>query len=985
MTHQIKAVLFDLDGVIVFTDKYHYRAWKRLADEMGWAFDEEVNNGCRGVPRLASLKVILDHNKITLPPDQMNALADRKNGYYTESLRTMSRDDICPGAASFLKALKKRGTKLGLCSSSKNADTVLERLGLRRYFDAVVTGNDITHAKPHPEIFLLGAQRLRIPPFHCLVFEDAPSGIQAAAAAGMKSIGVGPAELLSDAPFTIQSYDEIDPDAVLDTGRPRRVKAEPWCVAQTNVEPRRAQYWETLFALSNGFIGLRGAFEEDDETLRPHSCPGMYLNGIYDYEPYHHLWYFPGFATRTHAMLNLADWRIINLIVDGERFSMFSGTVTGFRRALDMKRGVTTRSLVWESPRGARVRIKTTRLVSMARRHNAAIRYEVVPLTPCERIVFESVVHEDVHSGALAGQNHVVRQHRHVSGADADYLFATRDAPFTFSMALTHRVEGPAATCFSVSAEQGEKSLVTRICVPALEGSPIVLEKHAAFFTSIETGASRLVERARDAVAEAGSRGFSRLMAEHAARWKRYWAAADITIDGDVRDQQALRFSLFHLRQSHPEDPMRSISANGMTGDHYCGHVFWDTEMYMAPHFLYTEPEIVKPLLMYRHGILDKARERAAQMQGAGALYSWNSISGEECCVVFEAATAEYHLESAIAYAVWRYVHATGDTDFLHDYGAEILFETARFIAGRGAFIPHKGGKFCINAVCGPDEYGCGVNNNCYTNVMAQWHLRYARDVYETMKSDAPDQLARLTAKINLSGDELELWKRAADNMYIPFNAALGIHEQDDSFLSLDPVDMNAIPRNTDIRELMHPLNLWRMQVAKQADVVLLMFVQGQQFGARVKKRNFEFYEPRTCHGSSLSACIHSIMAAETGRLDLAYDFFRQSARMDLDDFKNNTRSGVHSACLGGTWMAMVNGFAGMRDYPAGLSFSPMLPAAWKGYSFKIRYRGSRIALKVARGGATFTLLSGPAVSVTVRGRKITLAKGRKAVVPVKQ
>ncbi|MBD3240567.1 MAG: glycoside hydrolase family 65 protein, partial [Chitinivibrionales bacterium] len=334
----------------------------------------------------------------------------------------------------------------------------------------------------------------------------------------------------------------------------------------------------------------------------------------------------------------------------------------------------------------------------------------------------------------------------------------------------------------------------------------------------------------------------------------------------------------------------------------------------------------------------------------------------------------QYHLLPAIAHAIYRYHEATGDDEFLFRYGAEILFEMSRFLEDRGARIPHKNNAFCLNVVCGPDEYGCGVNNNCYTNVMTQWQLRYAAALHERMAREAPELLDEVCARISLGPEEPDQWREAAEDMYVPYNETLGIHEQDDVFLSLDPVDMRMVPRNTDIREISHPLNLWRMQVAKQADVVLLMFVQGHQFPADVKQRNYEFYEPRTCHGSSLSACIHAVLASELGRHEEAYDYYRESLMMDLNDFKDNTGGGVHSACLGGTWMAIVNGFAGMRDHPGGLSFDPWLPSAWNGYRFTVVYRGSRIGVEVDSDGTVFRLLEGKPVSFDASGEKVTLS-----------
>lgn len=976
MRRAIQTVLFDLDGVIVFTDRYHYLAWKQLADEQGWKFDEQVNHAMRGIPRMASLQVILDHNGIAASDDEKAAWAERKNEYYKQLLAGINQEDVYPGVVDFLRALKGRDVRLGLCSSSKNARTVLDALGLTPYFDAVVTGDDFQRAKPDPEVFLLGAAKLRTPPFHCLVFEDAPAGVQAALAAKMKCVGVGPAAGLPEAAECIERYEEIDIDALLDSGRVSRLPVEPWALTETTVRPKRAQYWETLFALTNGYLGLRGSYEEDDAELREHAYPGMFINGIYDYEPYNHIVSFPGYPQERHVMLNLCDWRILHVDLDGERFSLFRGTVSEYRRSLDLKRGVVVRSLVWESPRGKRTRIETTRLVSMRRRHSAAIRYTVTPLNWSGPVTFESVTRGTAPSGELAGTHYEVVQQSVCDDARC-FVGKTVKAPFRVGMALHHKVSvAGVETSASRRTDWRKDCFVDRFTLEAVEQeTPVTLDKFACFYTNIEADDKAVLPSALEGAATDRRDGFDVLLEEQARFWKAHWEQADLEIDGADADQQAVRFALFHLRQSHPEDDRRSISACGMTGDHYWGHVFWDTEMYIAPSFLYVEPALVRPLLMYRYHLLDRARERARQMGGIGALYSWNSISGEECGIIYEASTAEYHLLSAIAHAVAGYVRASGDTAFLRDYGAEILFETSRFLEHRGAYIPARDNRFCINVVCGPDEYGCGINNNCYTNVMAQWHLRYAADVYARLAAEAPEALAALAARIGLADDEPVRWRAAADAMYIPYHEGMGIHAQDDAFLYLDPVDMDLLPRNTDLRELYHPLNLWRMQVAKQADVVLLMLTRGELFSQEQKRANYEYYEPRTNHGSSLSPSIHSIIAAEIGKTDEAYGDFRQSALMDINDFKNNTAGGVHAACLGGTWMAVVNGFAGFRDYESEVRFDPVLPPAWTGLRFKLRAQGRLLGVDVARDRARYTLLDGPEIDFMSGETRVSLTK----------
>ncbi len=975
MKYLVRAVLFDLDGVVVFTDKYHYLAWKQLADEQGWDFNEEINHGCRGVPRMASLEVILHHNGVELPQDEKEVLADRKNGYYKKLLEEINESDLYPGVIPFIQALRAKGIRIGLCSSSKNAALVLDKLSLTHLFDTVVTGHDFTNAKPDPEIFLLGAEKLRVPYFHCLVFEDAYSGVEAALAARMKCVGVGTRKVLPNAPEVIQRYDEIDLETLLRAGRKSPIACDPWSVFESGISPRRAQHWESVFTVTNGFLGMRGAHEEEDDAWGNLSEPGFFLNGIYEYEPYHHVVSFPGFPPHTHHMLNFCDFRIINLVVEGEPFSFFSGEVTDYQRELDLETGLVIRSIVWESPKGHRVRIVSRRLASMVRRHSVAMRYEVTPLEGDLNITLESVVRGWADSKSL-GSGKYTRIEAQDTRGDVRYFHAqTTTSGFDVGMAFAHATAGELVADPQLEVSSGVFREQFRF--HAGKDQTVRLDKHACFYTSVETPADRVVTEAIASVRADAGEGFHVLESEQAAFWKEFWTEGDFEVDGHIPDQMALRFCIYQLRQNHPQDDHRSISACGMTGEHYGGHVFWDTEMYLAPYYAYTEPGLQRPLLMYRYHILDRARERAAQMHGKGALYSWNSISGEECGVIFEAATAEYHLVSAIAYAIHRYIATTGDEDFLHRYGAEMLFETARFLEDRGCYVETKGDQFCINVVCGPDEYGCGVNNNCYTNVMAQWHLRYAAEVYDQMARNCPKDLTSLSERIGLSEEEVRAWREAADRMYIPYDAQRGIHMQDDSFLYLDPVDMALVPLHHDLRAINHPLNLWRMQVAKQADVVLLMLAQSHQFTLEQKRANYMFYEPRTNHASSLSPSIHSIIASEIGEHERAYDYFHFSAFMDLSDVKENTNGGLHAACLGGTWMAAVFGFAGMRDEPDGLHFRPVLPREWDGYRFKVHYRGRTIGLDVNGQRSRFTLLEGESIEFTVGSDTLMLTRDK--------
>jgi alpha,alpha-trehalose phosphorylase len=408
-------------------------------------------------------------------------------------------------------------------------------------------------------------------------------------------------------------------------------------------------------------------------------------------------------------------------------------------------------------------------------------------------------------------------------------------------------------------------------------------------------------------------------------------------------------------------DGKSNISAKGLTGEGYEGHYFWDTEMYIIPAFLYSNPSISRKLLEYRYSTLDKARARAREMSHRkGALFPWRTINGEECSGYFPAGTAQYHINADIAHAIKKYMDVTLDNEFMLQCGAEILFETARLWADLGFFNLSKDGKFCINCVTGPDEYTAIVNNNFYTNVMAGENLEYAYNIAVWMEREHNQNYKRLVSEIGLVPEEIAKWKMAADNMYVPYSGKHGMHLQDDTFLEKKVWDFENVPKeNYPLLLHYHPLVIYRHQVCKQADVVLALFLLGHKFSLDQKRRDYDYYEKVTTHDSSLSACIFSIVANDIGYHEKAYDYFIKTARMDLDDYQGNTHHGVHTANMAGSWMCMVNGFAGMRVYDDVISFQPYIHPNWEEYSFKITYRGRIIKLTISNKGTTYELLQG--------------------------
>ncbi len=961
----IKAALFDLDGVIVFTDKYHYLAWKQLSDEEGWDFDEKINNQLRGIPRLASLEIILKHNGIEAPMDKKSEYMERKNNYYVKLLENINESDIYPGSVEFLKKLRLNGIKISLCSSSKNAILVLNKLGITDLFDAIVTGNDITNAKPDPEVFLLGAERLNIPEFHCVVFEDAKAGILGAKTAGMKSVGVGnreETEKLADQ--FIECYDEIDIATFLESGRKQPLPIDEEKIIECGFDANDISHIESLYSLGNGYMGLRGAYDETDDGIN--MCSGMYINAIYATKPYNHLCNCVGFSDGDEFTINLSDWRIFNLYIDGEKACFSAENIKEHKRVLDMRKGVIERNFIFETKSGKKAAVKSIRMVDMTDVRSAHISYTVTPLNFDGEITVDSVV---IKTTKIDNDY----QSKVTSEAEKDGIYYMTQQVYNTKQevvtAIAHEIKGDGKA--TVTNADNEYKYTVKASLQ--NGDSVTVIKYAGFSCTMDN--SENLQNDALALAEKNKKyGFDSLALRQEKFWEEYWKIGDIKIQGNKADQQAVRFSLFVLRQQLVTTNKCSIGATGLTGPGYSGKVFWDTEMYLMPYYNFTYPETQKELLMYRYRILDIARRRAKEFGTVGAMYAWCGISGEETSIVFEASVAEYHLNSDIAFSVWRYFDSTNDTDFLYNYGAEMVFETARFMAHRGAFIPANDNKFCINVVCGPDEYACGVNNNMYTNFMAQYHFYFALSVVEELKKNAPEKYAELKVKCGLTDDELTLWKNAADNMYYKYNEELGIHEQDDSFVRNDPVDMDKMPKNLDIRWKYHPLDLWRMQVSKQADVVLLNFIQGDKFTKEEKLRDYDYYEPKCNHGSSLSTAIHAIMAAELGKPE-AYEFFRCSAYMDIADFKHNTADGLHLACLGGVWMTVANGFLGMRHYKDGLLFNPHIPANWDSYSINIAYRGAIMEIDVNKSTATFTLISGETLSFKTEKEKVELTK----------
>ncbi len=755
-----------------------------------------------------------------------------------------------------------------------------------------------------------------------------------------------------------------------------------WELVEEKFLPENNYRNETMFSLGNGYIGFRGNFEEGYKGPAGTGLEGTYINGFYETETVKYPEIAYGFPEKSQTMLNVTNSKSIKLFIEDEEFSMLEGTVKEYSRVLSLKEGVLTRTLVWCSPKGRIAKIKIERLVSLKNKHVAAIEYEIIPVNFDGKVVLISALDGDVTNltadndprvgSGLTGRVLNVKD-KWAQGDSGGIVQGTVHSKLTLACAMENRLQTQCK--FTSESIEKEFSVATEYTIEAKRREGIKLTKYIAYTTSWDFAETELPGVTANIAANAAKSSFGSMKKEQADSLREFWFTSDVEIKGDIALQQGIRVNIFHLLQSVGRDGKTNIGAKGLTGEGYEGHYFWDTETYILPFFIYNNPEISRKLLEYRYLTLDKARERARQMaHKRGALFPWRTINGEECSTYFPAGTAQYHIDADVAFAVKRYMEATEDDEFLVNFGAEILIETARLWADLGEFIPHKGNKFCINCVTGPDEYTAIVNNNCYTNLMAEENLLYACKVVKWMKESKTEEYHMLAEKIGLEDSELEFWQEAADKMYIPYDEEMQIYLQDDAFLDRAPWDFKNTPEdNYPLLLHYHPLVIYRHQVCKQADLILGMFFLSNRFSLEEKKRSYDYYEGITTHDSSLSTAIFSVMASEIGYHEKAYSYFMGTARMDLDDSHGNTKDGIHAANMAGTWMCIVNGFAGMRVFEDVLHFTPYLPENWEEYSFKIGYKGRLVKITVNKGGTEYELLRGDALTITHNGVQKTL------------
>ncbi len=753
--------------------------------------------------------------------------------------------------------------------------------------------------------------------------------------------------------------------------------SEEWAIVEQGFDLDWMGNAETVFSLSNGFLGIRGTFEEG----RPFIEPGTFCNGFHETWQIVHAEEAYGFAKTGQTIVNVPDATILKLYVDDEPLYLPTARVTEYTRMLDFRTGVLARQMNWSTPSGKQVQITSRRLISLEHRHLGAISYEVTTDTDAPIVISSQVLNrqdsraDDEPLGSNAADprrarafaNRVLNARSH----SEDNLriatgYRTTNSRMSLGVGIDHLVdtENHWYTQRSWSDDLGKVVFV----IDAQAGQSTRITKFFSYHTSRAVPSTELVDRCSRTLDRAIRTGYSTLEQQQKAALDHFWKRSDIVIDAEPRVQQAVRWNLFQLCQSSARAETTGIPAKGLSGQAYEGHYFWDTEIYVVPFLTFTEPRIARNLLRFRHSMLDKARVRARELSEDGALFPWRTINGDEASSYYAAGTAQYHINADIAYAIKHYVQTRKDYDLLAEVGVEILVETARMWNNLGFFSPDTG-FFHVHGVTGPDEYTTVVNDNFFTNLMARNNLRFAAESVNWLKEERPEAYSHLLHETDVEEHEVERWLRAADKMYIPYDEKRGINPQDDNFLEKEQWDFANTPRNHYPLLLhYHPLVIYRHQVIKQADVALALFLLGDEFSLEQKRRNFDYYDPLTTGDSSLSACMQSILAAEIGYEQKALEYFQYSLFMDLANVAGNVVDGVHIASTGGVWLALTHGFGGMRAYQGELSFDPRIPSAWGAIGFPLRFNDSYIYVDLTHDRYRFTLTEGHALDFKVCG-----------------
>lgn len=754
----------------------------------------------------------------------------------------------------------------------------------------------------------------------------------------------------------------------------------PWSIIEEGFDSERLESSESLFSIGNGAMGQRANFEEDysGDTFQ-----GSYIGGVYYPDKTRVGWWKNGYPEYFAKVLNAPSWIGIKVLIDGQALDLNTCTeVSDFRRELNMKEGWLKRSFQAILPNGVEVAVNALRFLSLDLDELGAIKYEVTPLNKdvvisYEPYLFSGITNEDTNWDDKFWNTLSVKDN-----GNRAFIEAHTMKTFFYvctAMANTFAIDGKEIN-LSLKVKQTENYIGHTYETEIKEGETFSIYKYGGYFTSFNHDKEGLEAAANSVLDKAIAKGFKGLLADQKEAWAEIWSMADITIDGDVKAQQGIRFNIMQLNHTYiGKDARLNIGPKGFTGEKYGGSTYWDTEAYCIPFYMATkDQQVARNLLTYRHNQLGKAIENAEKLgfKDGAALYPMVTMNGEECHNEWEITFEEIHRNGAMIFAIYNYVRYTGDYSYIPEKGLEVMIGVSRFWKQRATFSAQKG-KYVILGVTGPNEYENNVNNNFYTNYIAQWCLKYTAAQVQRVASEFPEDYKRILSNTHFDKNELNDWDEVASKMYFAFDEELDIYLQQDGFLDKELVTV------ADLDKSERPINqkwswdrILRSPYIKQADTLQGFYLFADHFSDEELKKHYDFYEPFTVHESSLSPCVHSILAAKLDLKDAAYKFYLRTSRLDLDDYNKEVHEGLHITSMAGTWMSVVEGFGGMHIKDDTLSFVPKLPEAWEGFSFKINFRNQIIKVSISKMGYVFKLYGEKDINIYVEGNPYIIKAG---------
>ena len=762
------------------------------------------------------------------------------------------------------------------------------------------------------------------------------------------------------------------------------IRHHDWKIIEDKFDPEVHEVSESLFSIGNGRMGQRANFEEEYSGK---SLQGSYVAGIYYPDKTRVGWWKNGYPEYFAKVLNAPGWIGIHISIDNQKLDLAKCEVEQFYRELDMKTGLLSRRFTARFADGKRVRVDARRFCSMANPEVGAIRYAITPLNFSSSCTLSLYIDADVvNRDANYGEKFWEEVYKEAEPGHALVTAETRKTFFHVTTGMRYKImSGGKEPETRINVELREKFAGNIIQLDLHQGEETVIYKYAAVLSWENHPKEEMVAACRRLLRKAINDGYDKLLAAHARAWEEKWEKCDVTITGDTAAQQGIRFNIFQLMQTYTgEDERLNIGPKGFTGEKYGGSTYWDTEAYCLPFFLGTAPpRVARNLLIYRYKHLEKAIENAAKLgfRDGAALYPMVTMNGEECHNEWEITFEEIHRNGAIAYAIHDYIRYTGDQEYMAEAGLEVLIAISRFWAQRVNWSEAKK-KYVMLGVTGPNEYENNVNNNWYTNLLAVWTLNYTAENIAWLRGHNPERFREIVRSTRFKEkSELALWKKIVQEMYFPEDKDRGVFLQQDGFLDKELLTTKDLsPEDRPLNQKWSWDRILRSCFIKQADVLQGLYFFEENFDKETLKRNFDFYEPMTVHESSLSPCVHVILASRLGYREKAYELYLRTARLDLDDYNNDTEDGCHITSMAGTWMSIVKGFGGMRVRDGALHLDPFIPDQWKSYSFRLEFRGRVIKVSVSKRKTEITLESGRPLRIMLRGKPVRLERKEKGI-----